>query len=79
MAHDTAEGRHDMAATLSTLHPECVFIDEPLGLRFEGRDGARRHYEMWWTGFGVKVRLRPQRAAAPARPRFVRGTARLTG
>ena len=53
--HLAAEGRHDMAGTLSTLHPECVFIDEPLGLRFEGRDGARRHYEMWWTGFGVTL------------------------
>jgi hypothetical protein len=54
-AHLAAEGRHDMAGTLKTLHPQCVFADEPLGLRLEGRDGARRHYEMWWTGFGVTL------------------------
>lgn len=54
-AHLAAEGRHDMAATLQTVHPDCEFVDEPLGLRFVGRDGARRHYEMWWTGFGVTL------------------------
>jgi hypothetical protein len=54
-AHLSAEGRHDMAGTLQTLHPQCVFVDEPLGLRLEGRDGARRHYEMWWAGFGVTL------------------------
>jgi len=36
-------------APAKTLHPQCVFVDEPLGLRLEGRDGARRHYEMWWA------------------------------
>lgn len=54
-AHLSAEGRHDMAGTLATLHPECVFLDEPLGLRFTGREGARRHYEIWWNGFGVTL------------------------
>jgi steroid delta-isomerase-like uncharacterized protein len=51
-AHLDAEGEHDMEATLATLHPECVFVDEPLGLRFEGREGAREHYAMWWSAFG---------------------------
>lgn len=54
-AHLAAEGRHDLDATIATVHPDCVFVDEPLGMRFEGRDGARRHYEMWWTGFGVTL------------------------
>jgi len=44
-----------MPPTLATLHPECVFVDEPLGLRFTGHDGARQHYEMWWNGFGVTL------------------------
>jgi steroid delta-isomerase-like uncharacterized protein len=51
-AHLAAEGQHDIEATLATLHPDCVFVDEPLGLRFEGREGAREHYEMWWSAFG---------------------------
>lgn len=54
-AHLAAEARHDMAATLGTLHPGCVFLDQPLGLWFEGRDGARRHYEMWWTGLDATL------------------------
>lgn len=54
-AHLAAETRHDMAATLDTLHPDCVFLDEPLGLRFEGRAGARRHYEMWWAGLDATL------------------------
>jgi hypothetical protein len=44
-----------MGATLETLHPECVFVDEQLGLRFVGRDGARRHYEIWWEGLDVTL------------------------
>lgn len=51
LAHVQAENRHDMHATLATVHPECVFIDQPLGLRFEGHTGARAHYEMWWKAF----------------------------
>jgi len=54
-AHLSAEGVHDMPSTLKTLHPECRFLDEPLGLRFEGRDGARQHYDMWWSGFGATL------------------------
>jgi steroid delta-isomerase-like uncharacterized protein len=52
-AHLAAERRLDMDATLATVHPECLFVDEPLGLRLEGHDGARRHYELWWSGFGA--------------------------
>jgi predicted ester cyclase len=51
-AHLAAEVRHDMEGTLATLHPDCVFIDQPLGLRLEGREGARTHYELWWSAFG---------------------------
>jgi hypothetical protein len=54
-AHLAAEGRHDMEATLATLHPACVFDDGPLGLRFEGREGARRHYDLWWSAFGATL------------------------
>jgi SnoaL-like polyketide cyclase len=51
--HLAAERRLDMDATLATLHPDCLFVDEPLGLRLEGRGGARRHYELWWSAFGA--------------------------
>jgi predicted ester cyclase len=50
-----AEYRHDMDATLATLHPECVFVDQLLDLRLTGRDGARRPYRMWWSAFGNTV------------------------
>ena len=54
-AHLAAERRHDMAATLATLHPECHFVDEPLSWSLDGREGARRHYELWWTAFGADL------------------------
>jgi ketosteroid isomerase-like protein len=52
-AHLQAERGHDIDATLAGLHPECVFVDQPLGLRLEGPAGARQHYELWWDGFGA--------------------------
>jgi ketosteroid isomerase-like protein len=58
-AHLDAERRHDMDATLATLHPECVFEDMPLGMRWDGRGGARQHYDMWWSAFGAT----PERGA----------------
>jgi steroid delta-isomerase-like uncharacterized protein len=54
-AHLAAEANHDLEATLATLHPECVFLDEPLGMRFDGRDGASEHYTMWWSAFGNTI------------------------
>lgn len=51
--HTAAEHRHDMAGTLATLHPDCRFEDRPVGLMLEGREGARRHYELWWGAFGI--------------------------
>ena len=54
-AHLAAERRHDMATTLATLHPECHFVDEPLSWSLDGREGARRHCELWWTAFGADL------------------------
>lgn len=51
--HLAAEKRHDMTVTLETLHPECLFEDRPAGLRLHGREGARRHYQLWWGAFRV--------------------------
>lgn len=51
MDHVQAENRHDIDATLATVHPDCVFIDQPLGLRLHGHAGARQHYQMWWNAF----------------------------
>src|SRR5215204_3517198 len=53
--HLAAENRHDMAATLATFDPGCVFVDDQLGQRWLGRDGAREHYTMWWSAFGNTV------------------------
>ena len=52
-AHLAAERALDMDGTLATLHPDCVFVDQPLAMRFEGRHGARQHYGLWWSAFGV--------------------------
>jgi steroid delta-isomerase-like uncharacterized protein len=54
-AHLAAENAHDLDATLATVHPDCVFVDRPLGLDFHGREGAGRHYRMWWSAFGATV------------------------
>ena len=51
--HLAAERRLDLDATLATLHPSCRFVDVPLGLHLDGRDGARAHYRLWWTAFGA--------------------------
>jgi SnoaL-like polyketide cyclase len=53
--HLAAEKRHDMDETIATLHPRCVFVDEPLGLRLDGRAGAREHYTIWWSAFGADI------------------------
>lgn len=52
LQHVLAENQHDLSATLATVHPECVFIDQPLGMRYEGHGGATEHYQMWWSAFG---------------------------
>ena len=53
--HLAAEQDHQMAETLATLHPECLFEDQPLGWTLRGREGARQHYEFWWSTFGVHL------------------------
>ena len=60
--HVEAENAHDMPATLATLHPDCVFEDTALQLRFEGRDGARRYYQTWWDAFALKFKRGEQGA-----------------
>jgi steroid delta-isomerase-like uncharacterized protein len=53
--HLAAENRHDLAGTLATVHPDCVFEDAPLGLCLRGHRGAERHYRLWWSAFGNTV------------------------
>lgn len=55
--HVAAEMRHDMEETLATLHPDCVFEDGAVGLHLRGRQGARRHYALWWNAFGARLDL----------------------
>jgi steroid delta-isomerase-like uncharacterized protein len=54
--HLEAENRHDLEATLATLHPDCVFQDHALGWTFRGRSGAARYYGLWWSAFDLVVR-----------------------
>lgn len=51
--HLTAENKHDMADTLATLHPECEFCEVPFQRTYTGLDGARQHYEFWWSTFDL--------------------------
>lgn len=51
--HTRAEGAFDMETTLSTLHPDAVFEDQPIGLKLNGRDECARHYKLWWDAFGL--------------------------
>lgn len=55
LRHLKAENRHDMDATLDTLHPECVFEDFGLGWTYHGRQGAKRYYDIWWNAFKLTV------------------------
>lgn len=54
--HLAAENAHQMAQTLETLHPDCIFEDLPLGLVYHGRDGAAAYYRTWWEAFSIDVR-----------------------
>lgn len=56
--HLEAENRHEMEATLTTLHPECRFEDMALGETFHGRAGAARYYRLWWDAFDLTVKGR---------------------
>lgn len=53
--HVEAENRHDIEATLATLHPECEFVDHAMGRVFRGHAGAREHYALWWRAFDLQV------------------------
>lgn len=58
-AHLAAENAHDMAATLATVHPDCVFRDLATGQTFPGLAAAERHYRQWWQAFGNVVERSP--------------------
>jgi len=53
--HLAAENAHDLAGTLATLTEDCEFVDNVLGMRWSGHDGAARHYTMWWSAFETEV------------------------
>jgi steroid delta-isomerase-like uncharacterized protein len=57
--HLAAENAHDMAATLATVHPDCMFRDFATGQEFPGLAGAERHYRQWWSAFGNVVERAP--------------------
>jgi steroid delta-isomerase-like uncharacterized protein len=49
--HRDAEARRDFDAVLDTFAEDCYLETVPLGLRSEGRDGARAAYEGYFTAF----------------------------
>src|SRR3546814_16042965 len=59
LRHLAAENAHDMAGTLATVHPDCVFRDFATGQVFPGLAGAERHYRQWWDAFGNVVERAP--------------------
>jgi steroid delta-isomerase-like uncharacterized protein len=66
--HLAAENKHDLEATLETLHPDCVFEDRATGQQWRGRAGAAEHYTQWWTAFDVTVGQEPGQAGHWATP-----------
>jgi ketosteroid isomerase-like protein len=53
--HVAAESAHDLAGTLATLHPDCVFEDTAMGRVWRGHAGAEAHYREWWNGLDAEV------------------------
>lgn len=53
--HLAAENRHDLAATLATLHAQCVFEDKMTGMVYDGHEGVQRYYETWWQALDLTV------------------------
>jgi steroid delta-isomerase-like uncharacterized protein len=51
--HMRAENAHQMAETLETLTPDCLFEDMSLGQDFRGHAGAREYYQTWWDAFST--------------------------
>jgi steroid delta-isomerase-like uncharacterized protein len=51
--HLAAENSQDMTGTLATLAEDCVFDDRALGIKYYGKEGARRYYESWWGAFDI--------------------------
>jgi steroid delta-isomerase-like uncharacterized protein len=58
--HLAAENAHDLAGTLATLHPDCLFEDTATGQVFHCHDGAAAHYLQWWNAFGLVAGRGPE-------------------
>jgi len=50
-AHATAEALDDPAPVLATLHDDCVYELQPMGVVLEGIDLARRYYDHFFGSF----------------------------
>ncbi|MEO9601177.1 ester cyclase [Parasphingorhabdus sp.] len=55
LRHMKAEAEHDMAGTLATIHLDALFEDQPIGLILNGREETARHYDLWWSAFGIQT------------------------
>jgi len=53
LRHVKAETEHRMEETLATLTEDCVFEDHAFGKIWNGREGARDYYRLWWDAFGI--------------------------
>lgn len=66
--HIFAENQRDLAATLETLHRDCVLEDQATGQRWCGHAGAADHYTQWWAKFDVAVGQEPGQVGHWATP-----------
>jgi hypothetical protein len=53
--HAAAEGEGDLAGTLATLEPDCVYELYPVGLRMTGLPLARRYYEHFFACVAPRI------------------------
>src|SRR4029079_9133322 len=76
--HLTAENGQDLAATVVSVHPECVFKDLATGQVWNGHEGAAAHYRQWWTTFDVTVKRGPGQSGGATRAHGTRAAARTS-
>jgi steroid delta-isomerase-like uncharacterized protein len=50
-AHADAEDRQDVAATVDTFTPDCVYTIEAFGIELRGREQAAQHYAGTFEAF----------------------------
>ena len=65
LRHVEAETEHRMEETLATLTEDCIFDDRAFARVWNGREGARAYYRLWWDAFGVTPHTSARYMPAP--------------